>query len=163
MKRLISLFFIVTLTGCVASNPDLMTPSEVAVLNQITGTAQINVVGSNEKIVTNEAIKIAIENAILQNNIFVNGGRKFRLNASVLALENPIMGISLTAELRIRWTLFDVTNNKEVFNEVISNDYTATMSDSIVAGQRLKIANENVVKDNIRIALEKITGEEYQS
>ena len=161
MKNILILLFMLCITGCVASDPNLMTPSEVSVTNQIMGTAQINVVGSNERIITNEAIRSAIENAIVQNSIFSNDSKQFRLNASVLAIENPLIGASLKAELRIRWVLYDTESSEEVFNEVISNEYIATMGDSIVALQRMKIANENVVKDNIRIALEKISAGEY--
>ena len=161
MKKLTYLFLVIILTGCVASDPALMTPSEISVAKQIIGKAQVNVVGSNERIISNESMKIAIENAILQNSIFSNDNKEYRLNVSVLAIENPLMGVNLTAELRIRWTLFDVENGIEVFNEVVANEYTATMSDSIVAAQRLRIANENVVKENIKIALEQISEQEY--
>jgi hypothetical protein len=157
MKNIILGFLVVFLGSCVASNPDLMTPSEIIINNNIEGSAQVNVVGSNERIIPNESFRQAVENALLQSGLFTGDAKQYRLNVSVLAIENPLVGVNLTAELRVRWVLFDVDQGQEKFNEVIATEYTATMGDSLLAAQRMTIANENAAKENIRNALQSIS------
>ena len=157
MKKMTLSFLVIFLGSCVASNPDLMTPSEIIINNNIEGSAQVNVVGSNERIIPNESFRQAVENALLHSGLFTGDPKQYRLNVSVLAIENPLVGVNLTAELRVRWVLFDVDQGQEIFNEVIATEYTATMGDSLLAAQRMTIANENAAKENIRNALQSIS------
>ena len=67
-----------------------------------------------------------------------------------------MMGINLKSELRIKWQLIDIAENKIVWEDNLTNDYTATMTDSLVAVTRLRIANEGVIRENIQLAIDEM-------
>ena len=157
MNKIILSLLVVFLGSCAVVNPDSMTPSVINITSNIEGTAQVNVTGSNERIIPNQAFRQAVENALLQSELFTGSSKQYRLNLLVLSIENPSFGANLTAELRVRWRLFDVDEGQEIFNEVIGTEYTATMGDNLVGQIRMTIANENVVKENIKNALESIS------
>ena len=142
--------------GCASNNPALMVPDELEVKEPYIGQADIIVVGSNERIVPNAAFKQAIESTLAESGLFVGEQTAYRLNVSVLSIKNPAFGLNLKSELRVKWVLYDLQKKAEIFNEIFANEYTATVGDHFVAAQRLKIANDNAVKDNIKMALEKI-------
>lgn len=142
--------------GCASNNPALMVPDELEVKEPYIGQADIIVVGSNERIVPNAAFKQAIEFTLAESGLFVGEQTAYRLNVSVLSIKNPAFGLNLKSELRVKWVLYDLHKKAEIFNEIFANEYTATVGDHFVAAQRLKIANDNAVKENIKMALEKI-------
>ena len=93
----------------------------------------------------------------MANSQLFNGDEtKFRINVNVLSIKNPMMGINLKSELRIKWQLIDISENKIVWEDNLTNDYTATMSDSLVAVTRLRIANEGVIRENIQLAIDEM-------
>ena len=147
------------LTGCVSSTPEEMTTEYIEVTNSIEGTPRVAVVGSNERLITNEAIKLAVEKSISNAGLFTDNERVIRINLSVLAIENPLFGGSLTSEIRIRWQLYDEAEEVSLFESVVASEYTATIGDAFVGAQRMKMANDGAIRENIKIALEKISRE----
>jgi len=133
-----------------------MTPESNVSDVSFSGSANILVVGSNEAIAKNSDIKLAIEGALANSQLFNGDETKFRINVNVLSIKNPMMGINLKSELRIKWQLIDISENKIVWEDNLTNDYTATMSDSLVAVTRLRIANEGVIRENIQLAIDEM-------
>jgi len=133
-----------------------MTPESNVSDVSFSGSANILVVGSNEAIAKNSDIKLAIEAALANSQLFNGDETKFRINVNVLSIKNPMMGINLKSELRIKWQLIDIAENKIVWEDNLTNDYTATMTDSLVAVTRLRIANEGVIRENIQLAIDEM-------
>jgi hypothetical protein len=155
-KALSICLLLIIISGCATTDVTKMTPESNVSDVSFSGSANILVVGSNEAIAKNSDIKLAIEGALANSQLFNGDETKFRINVNVLSIKNPMMGINLKSELRIKWQLIDISENKIVWEDNLTNDYTATMSDSLVAVTRLRIANEGVIRENIQLAIDEM-------
>jgi len=155
-KALSICLLLIIISGCATTDVTKMTPESNVSDVSFSGSANILVVGSNEAIAKNSDIKLAIEAALANSQLFNGDETKFRINVNVLSIKNPMMGINLKSELRIKWQLIDIAENKIVWEDNLTNDYTATMTDSLVAVTRLRIANEGVIRENIQLAIDEM-------
>ena len=64
--------------------------------------------------------------------------------------------MDLKSELRIKWQLIDLTQDKLVWEDFLSNDFTATLGDSFVAVTRMRMSNEGVIRENIQMAIDEM-------
>jgi len=152
------------LSACATpSQPTAMAISGVAVTSKSSETVSITVTGGR---VTSSAyvsqisdadFREALKQSILKSALFSrvvgdNSGR-YRLGAYIGALTQPLMGMSLTVNLEVSYTLVDSINASIVWQQSIATAYTATGSDSIIAATRLRLANEAAARKNIEAAI----------
>ena len=156
MLRSITILILMMLGGCASIAPEQIIPRDLS-LNQVEGKSNVRVSGSNEQIIKNEDLKLAVESAILSSQLFSNTGRNLNVSVSVLSIKNPMFGLDLTAEARVRWQIFNADSKEEIFNAIFSSSHTSTVSDNIVAAQRLKMANQEALRKNIEMALKAIS------
>jgi hypothetical protein len=156
MKRTLVISILLMLGGCASIAPEQITPRDL-LLDQIEGKSNVRVSGSNEQIIKNEDLKLAVESAILSSQLFSGMGRNLNVNVSVLSIKNPMFGMDLTAEARVRWQIFNADSKEEIFNSVFSSSHTSTVGDHVVAVQRLKMANQEALRKNIEMALKAIS------
>ena len=155
-KPLYLLFFIAAFGGCSSIPSEDLVPSQI-ILKQVDGISMVRVSGSRQEIVKNEDIKLAIEKAISQSDLFSQTGRTLRVNVSVLSIENPLFGLDLRSDMRIRWQVYDEAASEEVFNAVVTSSHTSTFGDQVVAVARMKEANAEAMKKNIAEALQDVS------
>lgn len=106
--------------------------------------------------ISNEAFSGALKNTLISQGLFsVNG--KYQLDVQMIKVEQPMFGFDLQVITEVRYTLSNRENSKVVMEEVISAPYTATVSDSFVATDRLRLANEGSAKQNIEYLLNKLS------
>ena len=155
--KLLSIFLLISLgAGCATTDIGMMTPETRTSNEPFPGSANVIVVGANEVIAKNADIKTAIETALTNAQLFVGDERNYRINVSVLSIKNPMMGLDLKSELRIKWQLIDLTQDKLVWEDFLSNDFTATLGDSFVAVTRMRMSNEGVIRENIQMAIDEM-------
>lgn len=156
MKRALAISILLILGGCASIAPEQITPRDL-LLDQVEGKSNVRVSGSNEQIIKNEDLKLAVESAILSSQLFSGMGRNLNVSVSVLSIKNPMFGMDLTAEARVRWQIFNADSKEEIFNSVFSSSHTSTVGDHVVAVQRMKMANQEALRKNIEIALKAIS------
>ena len=66
------------------------------------------------------------------------------------------MGFNMTVSVTANWKLIDLSNNKVVFEELIPTPYKARMSESWIGVERLRMANEGAVRENIKAGIQKL-------
>lgn len=71
---------------------------------------------------------------------------KYRLDAKLMSLIQPFMGLTLDVKSTVAYT---VTTGGAPKEHVITATGTGTFSDAAIAIERLKIANERSIKENI--------------
>ena len=79
----------------------------------------------------------------------------FPIDANLLGLAQPIMGFDLTVTSHVNYKVYDRAG-QPVLLETVDVPFTATMSDSLVAFERLRIANEGAIRTSIQKFLDKL-------
>ena len=100
-----------------------------------------------------EALKQSILKSALFSQVVDGNSGRYRLDASIGGLTQPLMGVSLTVDLEVSYTLVDSFTGKTVWQQNIATSHPATGSDSIVAATRLRLANEAAARKNIEAAI----------
>jgi hypothetical protein len=151
------------LTGC-ASNADIQqmvsaNQPAVKIKNQhlVKNIAVDNVTGGNEtnplwtSQINNANFKEALIKSLKNANLYHEiNGEKYKLNANLVKLSQPLLGLNLTVSCQVHYSIMNVKLNKQVFDKDITTSYTAKISDSLYAPARLKIANEGAARENIQ-------------
>ena len=145
------------------SQPTAMIASEVAVATKSSDTVSITVTGGRVTSSTyvsqisdadfREALKQSILKSALFSQVVDGNSGRYRLDAYIGALTQPLMGVSLTVDMEVSYTLVDSVTTKAVWQQNIATSHTATGSDSIVAATRLRLANEAAARKNIEAAI----------
>jgi hypothetical protein len=152
------------LSACATpSQPTAMIASEVAVASKSSETVSITVTGGRVTSSTyvsqisdadfREALKQSILKSALFSQVVDGNSGRYRLDAYIGALTQPLMGVSLTVDMEVSYTLVDSVTTKAVWQQNIATSHTATGSDSIVAATRLRLANEAAARKNIEAAI----------
>ena len=105
-----------------------------------------------------EALLASLQNAGLAS---VDTGR-FELTAILLDLGQPLMGFNLTVTSTVDYQLDDRLTGISVFEEVVTASYTAAFGDSLLAVERLRLANEGSIRANIEEFLVMLAGVSVQ-
>lgn len=100
------------------------------------------------------ATKLASAN-ILLNPSAANG--RYRLEAVLQNLQQPLMGFDLTVTATVAYKLTEISTGALVYESTLVTPATATMGDSVIAIERLKLANEKAIRAN----LTRLVGELY--
>ena len=74
---------------------------------------------------------------------------KYLLEVKLISLDQPLFGLDLKVTATTEYTLKEKTTDKIVYSGTFSTPFTATFSDSAIAIQRLRMANEGAVRNNI--------------
>ncbi|MFT4793120.1 MAG: hypothetical protein ACJAVR_000039 [Paracoccaceae bacterium] len=72
-----------------------------------------------------------------------------KISAELISLEQPLLGISMTVTPTVDYTIVDAAG-ATVLSERVVSPFTAQFSDSFLAVERLRLANEGAIRENIR-------------
>jgi hypothetical protein len=75
----------------------------------------------------------------------------------VIHLQQPLMGFELTVTATVAYKLTEIATGVVVYQNTLVTPATATMGDSVIAIERLKLANEKAIRAN----LTRLVGELY--
>ncbi len=104
--------------------------------------------------VSNEAFEQALTDSLINFGLYNSTNGRYQLEAELLALEQPMMGFSFTVNSVIEYKVHK--DNSSVFEKTIKASGTATTGDTIIGVERLKIANERAIKNNIRMFIDEV-------
>jgi hypothetical protein len=76
------------------------------------------------------------------------------LTAAMLELKQPLAGLDLSVTSRVRYSVTDASG-RLVFDETVAATGTAKMGESLMATERLRLANEYAVRENIKAFIER--------
>lgn len=162
MKKLLVVFCVTILAGCATpASIDRMsvslpiTKTNQALKNNIgvsdvTGGRETNPMWTSQ--VSSEGFRSALEKSLENANFLskiVSAG-KYQLTADLTRLDQPFIGLDMTVSSTVRYSLIETKTRKEVYTKVIQVSHTASFSDSLYGPERLKIANEGAIKNNIQ-------------
>jgi hypothetical protein len=160
LKFILVLVAAASLAGCATPadvNAMIGTPTVQLIQNSpLKQAVQVNNVSGGQKTnplwtsqVGDMEFQQALEQSLGIQGVTTGAGAKYRLNAVLVELHQPFAGFDLTVRSTVRYTLMEVATNRVVFDQTITAEFTAGVSDAVLAVQRLKLANEGSIKSNI--------------
>ena len=75
---------------------------------------------------------------------------RFELFASLGSLNQPLIGLDLTVLSNVNYRVVERRTGQVWFQDTVVGSYTATFGDSPLAIQRLRLANEGSIRENIQ-------------
>ena len=160
---LVSMF--VVLTGCAATanyksmivkptadiqkNPKLKGAIEVV---NVSGGKKTNPLWTSQ--VDNDGFKKALESSLSAYGYLADDKAKYKLDADLLSLGQPIMGFSLDVKSKVIYKIYDAEMVKKYRIKAAG---VAGVSDAFLANERLKIANERSIQENIKEFLKQLS------
>jgi len=80
----------------------------------------------------------------------------FTVDASLTGLSEPFIGASFTVESEVYYRVSRASDSRDVFAESISASGTAQFGESLIGTERLRIAKEYAIKENISLFIDRI-------
>lgn len=157
-----------TLSACVA--PAHMVPEQPLVPSESPDSPfreaiAISKVGGGEKMsfllipkVGNSELQEALRLSLQQDGFLStsDAAAPFGLDAFLIEVKQPASGITMIVYSVIRYKLTRSSDDRVVYDDIITASYKATMGDSWVGGQRMKIATERAIQANIAAFLKEL-------
>lgn len=103
--------------------------------------------------VSNAEFKQALESSLTATGYF-NADGPYSLTATMIDLQRPMAGIDMTVTSRVRYSVLDQSNGI-VFDDTVAASGTAKFGDSLMAVERLRMANEASIRENIKAFVER--------
>jgi hypothetical protein len=114
----------------------------------VTGGEDTNPLWTSE--VGNEEFKQALRNSLEVQDLYSGADdSRYLLDAHLLNLDQPLIGFDATVTSSVKYRITERAAKRTVLEELVVSAYTAKMSDSWYGVERLKLANEGSIRDNI--------------
>jgi hypothetical protein len=162
MKSLYIVLSVVFLAGC--ATPAAVEQMAVALpitqtnaalknsvgVTEVTGGRETNPMWTSQ--VSSDSFRRALEQSLENAGMFskIGAGSKYQLVADLTRLDQPMLGFDMTVSSTVRYSLIETQSRKEVYGRVIQIGYTAKVSDAFIGSQRLRLANEGAINENIK-------------
>lgn len=98
--------------------------------------------------VSSTEFKTALQTGLQSQGLFTAETPKYEVQAAV-RLDKPMMGFTLTTSSTVNYTVRSVGDGRVVLQESITAPGSATTGDAFIGSERLRIANERSLKENI--------------
>ncbi|MEM7571161.1 MAG: hypothetical protein AAF337_15325 [Pseudomonadota bacterium] len=108
--------------------------------------------------VSNEDFAEALRQSLSAHTMLAVGDATYSVQAELVKVKQPVMGFSFTVTSTVKYTVRDA-DDAVVFEQEIVSPYTASMSDAFVGVERLRLANEGSIKENISQFLDGLIAE----
>lgn len=169
MKKSVLLLTALALSACAsASDPGAMAVAvseatlikddsplrENVALGAVSGGKETNPLWTSE--VSSDDFAEALRQSLAAHAMLDIEGAKYRLDAELVELKQPFAGFNMTVTSNVNYTLTDTTSDEVVYEETVSNAYTAQMGDAFVGTKRLQLANEGSIRGNIEAMLSNV-------
>lgn len=149
---LICLTFIFVL-GCSSIRHDMVIPNISLNGKQYNSSIKVYVEGGVARI-SAKNFKKAIENSLREYKLFKQvietSGYNYLLEVTINIVDQPGMGFNMEVYFTTTWKLIDAETKKLVWQDIISTTAKKTVGDAFLAIKRLRLANEEAVKTNIK-------------
>lgn len=108
--------------------------------------------------VSNENFQEALQQSLALHAMAADKPGRYWLTAELISLNQPFAGFDMTVTAKVHYVLSDTTGQPPRFDQTIETPYTANFSDNFLAAERLRLANEGAVRENIEKAIKALLG-----
>ena len=160
--RMLALMLLTTLAGCASgANSNNMTASIQPHLVAKPGSSLYQSIGiaavsggqeTNPLMMSKVAdgdFKEALKLSLLQNQLHAVAPEKYTVTAEIQALDQPFIGLDMSVTSKVQYKLVRLSDKAVVYDKLVTATHTATIGDSALGTERLRMANEGAIKKNI--------------
>jgi hypothetical protein len=135
------------LAPVVAANPELLGAVSVG---DVSGGKATNPLWTSQ--VDNPQFKEALERSLEFNGLLASQGTSSRLlvSATLVELDQPLFGFNFTVTPKVIYRVVQANGESELLREELVTPYTADFSSSLIAVERLRLANEGAIRESIK-------------
>ena len=120
---------------------------EAVAIGQVSGGRETNPLWVSD--VSSADLAETLRLSLAARTMLTIRNERFRLEASLIQLQQPMMGVDMTVTSRINYRLIRVADNTIAFEREITAPFTAAFSSSFYGVERLRLANEGSIRENI--------------
>jgi hypothetical protein len=120
---------------------------EAVAIGQVSGGNETNPLWLPD--VSSNEFAEALRLSLAARGMFTRNNDRFRLEATLISLDRPMAGINLTVTSKIRYYLTRFAENAVVFDLEIVATSTANFGAHSMFNERLRLANEGAIRENI--------------
>jgi hypothetical protein len=112
--------------------------------------------------VSNENFRTALQQSLQREamaaaNGMANSAGRYRLNAELIELDQPLAGFNFTVTARVHYRLVPVDDPQTPrFDQVVETPYTTKFGENVLSAERLRIATEGAVRENIGVVVHQL-------
>ena len=137
--------------------PTASTLQHAVQVSGVTGGTKTNPMWMSK--VGDAEFQAALSSSLGTAGMLANGEARYRLEAKLLQLKQPMIGFDMAVDSRVHYTLTETGTGKAVFDRDVIATYTATVGDAFLAVKRLQLANEGSIKKNIQQFMDEVIAE----
>ena len=102
--------------------------------------------------VGNEEFRAALEESLRVGQLLACSDQDalFLLRATLHKVQQPAWGFDMTVYSSVGYVLYSRSDGKLLWEEVVSADYTATVGDAFLGQERLRLASEGSIRENLK-------------
>jgi hypothetical protein len=123
-------------------------------VGSVTGGSETNPLWKSK--VSDDSFRTALDQALQLHTMAAGERPRFILNAELISLDQPFAGFDMTVTAKVRYLLLAQDTQKVLMEEVVETPYTAKLSDAFLGMERLRIANEGAMRENITAIMQKL-------
>jgi|688.fasta_scaffold273542_2 hypothetical protein len=120
---------------------------EAVAIGQVSGGRETNPLWVSD--VSSADLAETLRLSLAARTMLTIRNERFRLEASLIQLQQPMMGVDMTVTSRINYRLIRVADNAIAYEREITAPFTAAFSSSFYGVERLRLANEGSIRENI--------------
>lgn len=139
---------------CVQATPSSKLYHAIS-LNPVQGGKNTNPLWTSQ--VSAEDFQKALEISLKESGyLSQDKSTTYALTANLKRVKQPLFGFDMKVTSSVNYRLDEVQKDKTLLNGDLDAAFTATVSDAFVGVERLRLANEGSIKENIKILIEKL-------
>lgn len=105
----------------------------------------------------------ALRQTLATHAMLTINNQAFRLEATLHDLEQPAFGLDMQVTSRMSYRLVRANDGTTAYETEIRRAYTAPFSSSFLGGERVRLATEGAIRENIREFLSVLIAEEARN
>ena len=102
--------------------------------------------------VSDDDFRQALEQS-LSLHAMLAGTPRYLLNAQLKSLDQPLIEFQATVTATVHYTLILTADRRPVWDQTLTTSYTAKVGDALVGPERIRLANEGAMRENIKLML----------
>jgi hypothetical protein len=111
-----------------------------------------------ESSVSSEDFQKALENSLGAMGLLADDPATARneITANLQDLNRPLAGLDMTVNAKVHYSAKSTADQKVIFDDVVAASGTAKFGDALLGVQRLQLANEAAMKENIKAFIDRL-------